>query len=117
MAGVARKPVRPPPPQRVVCPPSGVAQTEQAFQAQVKALARACGWLVFHAPAGNRAEAGFPDLVLVREPRVVFAELKSPKGVVKPAQQEWLSQLEASRGVEARLWRPADWDAIVGTLA
>lgn len=121
MAGVgpAGKPgpaMRCRPPARLTDPQGGVAQSEQAFQVQVKALARACGWLVYHTPPTNRAEAGFPDLVLIRDPHLLFVELKSPKGRVRPEQTLWLDSIAACPGPEAYIWRPADWPAIVDAL-
>ena len=37
---------------------------------------------------------GFPDLVLVRGDRLIFAELKGPRGRVSPEQQGWLDALQ-----------------------
>lgn len=55
--------------------------------------------------AGHR---GFPDLCLVRPPRVLFVELKSAKGRLSPDQTQWLQDLEKS-GLEVAIWRPSDW--------
>ena len=90
---------------------------ERAFQEAVLQLARLHGWLAYHTHDSRRSQAGFPDLVLVRGQRVVFAELKSAKGRVRPAQRVWLDRLEAA-GAETYLWRPSDWDgSIVPALA
>jgi hypothetical protein len=61
-------------------------------------------------------DKGHPDLVLVRPPRLVYAELKSDAGRLAAEQQAWLADLRAC-GVEAYVWRPGDWDAIEGLLA
>ena len=60
--------------------------TEREFQRAVVELARLMGWRVHHTrPALTRAgewrtpiqgDAGFPDLVLCRPPRLILAELK-----------------------------------------
>lgn len=50
---------------------------------------------------------GFPDLCMVRE-RVLFAELKVGRNKPSSAQEDWLSLLRLA-GVEAYLWREADW--------
>ena len=63
--------------------------------------------------------AGFPDLVLVhqRRKRIIFAELKSDKGSVKPEQKAWLAALQAvSEANEpahfvVAVWRPRDWNS------
>jgi hypothetical protein len=92
------------------------AISEKEFQAAVVALARRHGWLCFHPFDSRRSEAGFPDLVMVRPPRLVFAELKSVTGRVTPAQQMWVDCLKAVPGVEVHVWLPANWPAIVRTL-
>jgi hypothetical protein len=55
---------------------------------------------------------GWPDLTLVRE-RVVFAELKTARGLVSAEQEDWLAAL-ARAGAELYLWREGDW--IDGTV-
>jgi hypothetical protein len=57
--------------------------------------------------------AGFPDLVLVRGGRIIFAELKAAKGLVRPEQKLWLAELRLADGPTVRTytWRPDDWFA------
>lgn len=108
------------------------ADSEQAFQTVVVNIAQFYGWLVYHAPAGGKGGrvdheqigAGFPDLVMVRGSRIVFAELKAKAGRVRPKQQVWLDALRrvsdriedmgwaadptrtrSDPGVEVYLWR------------
>jgi hypothetical protein len=105
--------------------------TERAWMGQVLAYAALRGWRAFHDNATNaprrcrkcrevvhlpRNEAGWPDLVLVRRPRVVFAELKSERGVVSPAQAEWIAALRAC-GQDVYIWRPSQWTEVERTLA
>lgn len=82
--------------------------TERELQDAVIELAQLLGWRCAHfRPArvmrGGRETyetpfaadgKGFPDLVLVRAGRLIFAELKSAKGVVSPEQAEWIADLE-----------------------
>jgi hypothetical protein len=99
---------------------------EQAFQAVVVETARLAGWRCAHfRPArtdkGWRTPvtadgAGWPDLVLVRPPRILFVELKSETGQLRPNQTEWLDVLRLLPQVEVYLWRPGDWDTVVETL-
>lgn len=106
-----------------------LGQSERAFQAAVIELARRLGWKVAHfRPAQNaRGDwrtavagdgAGFPDLVLVRGGRLIFAELKTDRaGRPPPEQRAWLDALELAAweaiGVVAVfVWRPRDWPAI-----
>lgn len=133
------------------------AGSEQAFQVQVQNLATFYGWRYYHAP-DNRpvrarsgrtyvqdVRAGFPDLVLVRAPRLIFAELKIDTGRTSPEQDEWIRDLAAvgdavaeavsiaqatagaylDRGrddgtgpsIEAYVWRPAQLQEITTLLA
>ena len=82
--------------------------SEKQLQAAVVAMARHLGWRVYHTFDSRRSDAGFPDLVLVRGSRLVFAELKTAKGPVSDYQARWLEALGAT-AAEVFLWRPADW--------
>jgi hypothetical protein len=99
---------------------------ETDFQSAVIEAAQFLGWRVAHFRAGRTANgwrtpvagdgAGFPDLVLVRGPRLVVAELKSHRGQVTSRQQLWLDDLVAVPGIEVHVWRPDDWTQIENTL-
>jgi len=101
-------------------------QRERDFQQAVIDLARRTGWRVHHTrPALTQrgrwltpiqGDAGFPDLVLVRAGRVIFAELKRNGARPTPAQRGWLDALGQCAGVECYLWRPDDWDAVIDIL-
>ena len=95
---------------------STISVTERDFTRTVLALARVKGWMIYHTFMSIHSAPGFPDLVLVRPPRVVFAELKTDKGKVSDAQTEWLDSLKDCPGVECRVWRPEDWHNIMATL-
>jgi len=56
---------------------------------------------------GDKDASGFPDLVLVRAPDVLFVELKRELGKVSDGQQEWLDDLIAA-GCEVHVVRPSD---------
>ena len=91
---------------------------EAELQRAVIELARLFRWRVAHfRPAltvnGYRTPVegdgkGFPDLVLVRAERVVFAELKSDRGKLTDEQDDWLTALSRSVA-EVYLWTPANW--------
>jgi hypothetical protein len=92
-----------------------IQQHEKHFTQKVVDLARLLGYSVYHTYWSEHSAAGWPDLVLCKPPRLIFAELKV-KAIVKPAQQRWLDDLRAC-GQETYVWRyPADWDAIVRLL-
>lgn len=81
--------------------------TEDELQRAVIELARGLGWLVYHTHDSRRSQAGFPDLVLVRGDRVLYRELKSTAGRIRPEQQVWLDALAAA-GADVGVWRPVD---------
>jgi hypothetical protein len=94
--------------------------SEKDFQKQVLDLARLYGWKVAHFHdsrrqvkpgvfVGDKDAAGFPDLVLVRPPELLFMELKRELGKTTELQDEWLASLRAC-GLEAEVVRPSNWD-------
>jgi hypothetical protein len=80
---------------------------EKDFQRTVLELAELRRWLCYHTYDSRRSQAGFPDLVLVRRGRLIFAELKTDVGRVSDPQQEWLKALD-STAAEVHVWRPVD---------
>lgn len=99
--------------------------TEATLQSCILDYARLRGWRAVHfRPAMNdrgrwltpiEGDAGFPDTVLVRSGRLLFAELKSARGTVEPDQRAWLTLLGTVGGqVEVYEWRPVDW--VDGTI-
>lgn len=91
-----------------------MAETEKQFEAAVVEYAKLTGWLVYHTRDSRGSVAGFPDLMMVRGDRLVVAELKTEKGRVSPAQQQWLDALALTchRALGVYLWRPSDWSSI-----
>lgn len=92
--------------------------SERDLQAAVIELAGVLKWQVAHfrpamTAAGNWVTPvaadgkGFVDLVLVRN-RVLFVELKSQIGKLKPEQSEWGARLLLA-GATYFIWRPVDW--------
>lgn len=88
---------------------------EAAFQATIIQLAQYHGWRTYHTHDSRHSAGGFPDLVLVRSPRLIFAELKTEKGKVSEEQMKWLNELEGT-STEVYLWRPSNWDEIQEVL-
>lgn len=123
------------------------SMTEAQLQAEVIRVARSLGWgitlaarrtmleeaaqygveappldgLIYHPRYSLGSEPGWPDLCLVRrrDRRLLFAELKSERGVLSPRQAEVLELLGAitwwplrSDGAEPTIavfvWRPSD---------
>jgi hypothetical protein len=89
--------------------------TEKQFQRQVEQLAKLLGWVYYHTWRSIHSPAGFPDLVLVKPPKIIFLELKTGKNKLSPAQAEWL-ELLTQCGLTALCVYPDDFDKIVNML-
>ena len=100
--------------------------TEQQFTNSVLAWAKALGWRCFHVRTSGRMQGrnaiptvqgdkGFPDLVMVRPPRLIFAELKVGKNKLSSDQFQWQDAL--SQCVEMYVWRPSDWSRLLVILS
>lgn len=85
---------------------------EAAFQVRVIRAATDRGWRVYHTYDSRRSEPGFPDLVLVRPPRVLFVELKVGRRRLTDDQTAWLELLARCDQVDAFVLRgqPGDPD-------
>ena len=88
------------------------AMSEADLQASVIDLARRTRWLYFHDNDSRRNKAGLPDLLLVHPEtgRVIFAELKSDTGKLRPEQKQWIDALVRG-GHHVVTWRPEHWRA------
>ena len=94
--------------------------SEKQWQAMVMNLCHVYGWRVAHfRPSLNQRGrwqtavsgdgAGFPDLVLAHPSGdLIFAELKSEKGVLSPEQKLWAEVL----GDRFVLWKPSQFEAV-----
>lgn len=101
--------------------------SERDLQDLIIEIAQLNGWLLVHFRAARtkdgsyvtaiQGHAGFPDLVLVRGERLLFAELKSKRGRVDQDQRNWLDRLAITERVEVYLWRPAHLEAIKQILS
>jgi hypothetical protein len=94
------------------------AESEAHFQTRVMRAAHVLGWwLVYHTWDSRRSPSGFPDLVLINEKqrRHIFVELKTERGRLTVAQERWRDGL-LGVGVEWYLWRPSQWDELIGVL-
>ncbi|RJO60353.1 MAG: VRR-NUC domain-containing protein [Dehalococcoidia bacterium] len=94
-----------------------LSQSEESFQDRyVIPLAKMFGWCYYHTHNSRHSAEGFPDLVLVRPPRIIFAELKAKGKKPTRAQEAWLELLGSVPGVEVYDWTPDDADRIVTIL-
>ena len=90
---------------------------EKELDAHIRKLAKLMGFLYYHTYRSQRSPAGFPDVVLVKPPRTIFAELKSDTGKVSPEQQTWLDTLAKCPQNEVYLWKPCDLQEIADVLS
>ena len=90
--------------------------SEKHFLRYVIDLCDAGRWLYFHDHDSRRNPAGLPDLIMVRDGRIIFAELKTQKSKLRTEQERWLAELQKAEGVETYVWRPSDMPAIEKTL-
>lgn len=90
--------------------------TEAQWLRQVVDLARLLGWSAYHPWLSIHSERGWPDLALVRPPRLVLAELKTERGRTTPAQERWLGMLRECPGVEVYVFRPSDIERVAEVL-
>lgn len=93
-----------------------VGLSEKQFEAQVKDAAALFKWNRYHTTRSQWSPAGFPDEVLVRGRRIIFAELKAEKAQLKEDQRRWLWDLAATEKVEVYLWRPSSLNQIIEVL-
>lgn len=105
--------------------------SERDFQAQLVEWARSFGWRVHGERAAQfrdgrwgthiQGDVGWVDLVLVRGPRLIFAELKVGKNKPTPQQYAWHQALFDARAgsphIEVHVWRPEQWSEILVTLS
>ena len=99
-------------------------QTERDFQKFVINRALNHGWTYYHAPDNKPDQygrlqnvvKGFPDIVLVKNEKLVFVELKTETGRVSPEQTAWLEKLKKT-GCDTFVWRPSMWKKVNSYLA
>ena len=78
--------------------------SEVNFQSQIVKLAKLRGWKVYHTYDSRKSQEGFPDLILIRDERIIAAELKTRKKTTTTEQREWLNAFVDV--AETVLWRP-----------
>ena len=89
---------------------------EAAFSRIIVAHAEDKRWKVYgirNTKAGgllSKSGLGFPDLLMLRDGRLMVVELKTDRGKFRAGQQSWLSSF-AYAGIESYVWRPKDWFA------
>lgn len=97
--------------------------TEREFQRQVEKLLTLLGFLWFHDRSLQHASVrtskpGFPDICAVHPSNgvLVFIELKSEKGRMRPAQLEWKDALLKSDAVYYGPVKPSEFEDLASKL-
>lgn len=88
--------------------------TETQLQNSIIELCKLYGWLYYHTHDSRRSVAGFPDLVIVKDARIIFAELKKDGRHATAEQEKWLAALHyaATFGehISVYLWNEGHWN-------
>ena len=90
---------------------------ERDFQQAVIDTARLLGWRVQFHWSERHSPKGWPDLTLIRPPRLLFVECKTERGRLTAAQKSTLALLVPVPHIECSVWRPRDLDQIQRVLA
>jgi hypothetical protein len=93
--------------------------TERDFQTYLEREMRSRGWWVYSIRRSDLAQAtlaGYPDITAWRDDRLLFAELKTDKGRISPAQLDVLESLKILKFAEVYVWRPSQIDEIMAIL-
>ena len=103
-------------------PPSAFDQvsgtvSEQAYMSTIQQAAEIYGWYQYHTHDSRRSTPGFPDLVLIKPPKVIFLEVKREKARLSVAQADVLAMLWGCNEVQAAVVRPSDWAQVVEWLS
>ena len=100
---------------------------EQQLQHFIRETALTGGWKYNHFSdsrkdvgggkmVGDPDAEGFPDLILIKDEQLLAWELKSEKGKLTDAQNDWLFAFENVQKVRSDVVRPRDQDYVLKTL-
>lgn len=89
--------------------------TEEDFQQQVEQTLSLFRWKFYHTRDSRGSEADFPDLIALRPPRKLVAELKKIGKEPTDGQCLWLEYFKAC-GFEVFVWKPSDIDEVLRVL-
>lgn len=101
-------------------------RTEAQISREVAELLRMFGFAVWSTEQGYRKERGgtrqtpgIPDLIVIGEGRLLFVEMKGPKGRLRRSQKVFRDECEAN-GIAWRMWRSVgeakDWLTEIGVV-
>ena len=88
--------------------------SELTLEREIIRLAERYGWYVYSVRRSDLAQPngtthrGYPDLTLLHDGMIVFAELKTRKGKLSEHQERWINRLRGTF-TSVHVWRPQDW--------
>jgi hypothetical protein len=88
---------------------------EKGLQAAIIAAARCAGWRTYFVWNSQHSPKGWPDVVCLKDGRILIYECKTEKSRIRPEQIECLALLQAA-GIPARIVRPSDMDEVLAEL-
>ncbi len=91
--------------------------TGEALQDAIVQTAQLHGWYWFHDTDSRRNNAGLPDLILIKPPRVLFVEVKGDGDRLRPEQAHVLDLLAECDTIASGVVGPDDLEAIQRRLA
>jgi len=91
-------------------------KTEKQLQDYLRRAAKAAG--ILYSKLESRSTNGWPDCILIANGRVVFIELKTPRGTgsLSPIQNHVITQIRAHGGEVHVISAPSEVDALVKVL-
>ena len=103
---------------------SYVDELEVHLQERIIETATLAGWLVYHTHDSRRSEAGFPDLVMIRDGVLLAFELKRGEAEVRrmsktprgKLQRAWIAAFQQVNRVAAAVVSPADEGGVMRLL-
>ena len=93
------------------------AMPEEEWLQEVRDEAERQGWRHYHTRNSRGSDRGYPDLCMVRPPRIIYAELKSYGEKPTEDQNAWLRDFERCPPAEVYIWWPVHWDWVQEVLA
>lgn len=89
--------------------------TEKQFEGQIENLLKLFKWKYYHTWNSEHSEEGFPDVIAIRPPRLLVAELKKEGEEPTDEQWAWLDCFSLA-GAETYVWWPSDIDEVMKIL-
>ena len=82
---------------------------ESRLQEHVRSLFVATHWKYYHVWHAKNSPSGYPDVIAVKDGRIIWAELKRQNKEPTEDQKDWLLALAQIPRAEVYVWKPYDW--------